>query len=782
MLYHKLSEDGTAATAGVGSHFDKMVSKLKPVHQDFFKNWDELLTKEETEMFKFRRELWTMLSGEREKLGRCFAEVVIEPGSAHEDREAQKINRFTYTLIRKDQNNVPFTESQIVLGEPIVISSEEGHFALANGYVTKVSRHRIGVAVDRRLHNARVRQNGFDADNNQSFGAIMEVGKPTINQETIDMSTQDQQVVYRLDKDEFSNGMATVRNNLLAIMDEQVYRSQGLRELIIENQTPVFEPCPTNYVLNGPAGEMQINSDQRAAIDKVMSAKDYTLVLGMPGTGKTTTIAHIIRALVAKGKSVLLTSYTHTAVDNILLKLGDSSISVLRLGVMAKIHPNVQQYATTPRHSIAELEEMYMTPQVVATTCLGISHQIFHKRIFDYCIVDEASQITLPICLGPIRMARTFILVGDHNQLPPLVQNKEAQQGGLDISLFKLLSDRQPMSVINLEHQYRMCADIMRLSNALIYDGRLKCGNDSVAQRTLQLPEPASLSAFHTSTATSFSKCKSISHCQLSQLVDPKNKVVFANTDTLLLPPFSNESKPPYETLVGSRITNQLECNLVVLLASAFLSEGVPPSEIGIITFYRSQLSLLRRSFRTTSSYFSSSSPPSSSTKLNHQLAQLCNIEMHTADKFQGRDKEIIILSCVRSNSQNNVGELLKDWRRTNVAITRARSKFLIVGSKSTLEKGDQLWEKLIREVEGMNGVLDLKKEILLGHGIKGMEFSWEDEVRSPVKKKSPIKGSKHSIERNGEKKMARQGRISEKVMFAGRPVSRDIVDMIEEE
>jgi DNA replication ATP-dependent helicase Dna2 len=113
---------------------------------------------------------------------------------------------------------------------------------------------------------------------------------------------------------------------------------------------------------------------------------------------------------------------------------------------------------------------------------------IFNKRNFDYCIVDEASQITLPVCLGPLRYADRFVLVGDHYQLPPLVRNSEALKGGLDVSLFKLLSETHPQGLTLLKHQYRMNEDIMLLSNSLVYDGLLKCGNESVANRVLQIP------------------------------------------------------------------------------------------------------------------------------------------------------------------------------------------------------------------------------------------------------------------------------------------------------
>jgi DNA replication ATP-dependent helicase Dna2 len=132
---------------------------------------------------------------------------------------------------------------------------------------------------------------------------------------------------------------------------------------------------------------------------------------------------------------------------------------------------------------------------------------LFSRRKFDYCIVDEASQITLPTCLGPLRFADKFVLVGDHFQLPPLVRpslgllvyiliclslqvrNPAARKAGLDVSLFRRLSTAHPHAVIDLTHQYRMNEDIMLLSNRLIYGDRLRCGNEEVARRTLVLPD-----------------------------------------------------------------------------------------------------------------------------------------------------------------------------------------------------------------------------------------------------------------------------------------------------
>lgn len=708
-LYHKLVEDGQGDRLNkkAKERYDELVQDLKPSDQDFMKKWDELLTKEESDMMKFRRELWTMLSTEREKLGRCFSNVVLEPGSGHEEKNGQKINRYAYTFTKQQAKpGFSFTESQLIIGEPVVVSDEQGHFALANGYVTNVRKHRITIAVDRRLHNSRTKLPGFHSQNNQSFTGIMEVSKE--GEQGPEYQDNEEPVLYRLDKDEFSNGMAAARNNLIQIMDDNIYKARDLRSLIVGGRAPVFTTAANQSLPE--SSQMAMNSDQKAAVAKVMSAKDYALVLGMPGTGKTTTVAHIIRTLVAKGKSVLLTSYTHTAVDNILLKIRNDNIGVLRIGATAKIHPDVRQFATLAaenKDSLEELENSWMKPPVVATTCLSINHPLFNRRIFDYCIVDEASQITLPVCLGPIRMSQKFILVGDHYQLPPLVQNKQAAEGGLDVSLFKLLCEAHPQAVVSLEHQYRMSADIMLLSNTFIYSGRLKCGTSSVASRQINLPNPSGLSAHHIkplpSRAAAESTCVGPASpcCWLSRTVSPSAPVVFINTDLI---------STQLETQAGSRINNTLEARLVTQLTLSLLSLGVPASEIGVIALYRSQLALLRSSLSSahTQTQCSELAAPSVG-------AGISAVELHTADKFQGRDKEVVLVSCVRSNDNGIVGDLLKDRRRVNVALTRARSKLVILGSEKTLSGND-----LLRDIVGLcrekNWVLDITQDMIDSH------------------------------------------------------------------
>ncbi len=741
--------------------YDKVVGHLSPAHQEFFRHWDELLTQEEGNMFRHRRELWTMLSEEREKIGRCFGQVMIEPGSAVEDVDAPKVYRYGYSFVKPASSSATpfsFLESQLGVGEPIVISDEDGHYALANGYVTQVHQRRITVSVDRRLRNTRMRQPGFDETSNQVFAGIMEVGKRRAGDASsrlgrrkstiLDDATAEFPMLYRIDKDEFNNGMATVRNNLVQVMTNAHVGCRETRSRVVDGRGPSFF-APNDAFKIADSSSLAVNDDQRQAIDKVLSAQDYALVQGMPGTGKTTTIAQIIRALVAQRKTILLASYTHTAVDNILLKIRDLADvpggGILRLGALAKIHPEVQHFAvlangnnnTTPGSassslpatpSIEDLHKMYHSPSIVATTCLGINHAMFSQRVFDYCIVDEASQITLPVCLGPIRMAKRFVLVGDHQQLPPLVQNEVARSGGLDVSLFKILSDMHPSAVVRLAHQYRMCKEIMSLSNALIYDGMLKCGDDKTAERELEVPFfeegmallhredqghqqlSLSLKASEDDTPDMRLPCpysnllspggrrvENGSRCWLREAVDPSRKVVFINTDGL--------RPASLELAQGQRITNPTEARICYQLVTALVGCGVDVSEMGVITVYRSQLHLLRHVLSHQQRHHQHQQQGGREQQQQHcQDQDQCQgdreredqhdsddnagndtdvplkekdrgrkrkkemnpmIETETIDKFQGRDKELIILSLVRSNCPAS----LSTTTTTNIAI-----------------------------------------------------------------------------------------------------------------
>ncbi|CAM9634020.1 unnamed protein product [Chrysoparadoxa australica] len=396
-----------------------------------------------------------------------------------------------------------------------------------------------------------------------------------------------------------------------------------------------------------------LNRDQRAAVKKVVTAQDYALLQGMPGTGKTSTICFVVRLLIARGASVLVSSYTHSAVDNLLLKLRAGGVPCLRVGNAASVHPGIRDCCLDDSQGREETVESYAKKvdeaRVVGATCLSMKHAMFSRRVFDYCIVDEAGQITQPVILGTLRCAKVFVLVGDHQQLPPLVASSDAQAAGMSVSLFKRLSEAQPEALQHLRYQYRMCSDIMQLSNTLVYAGQLKCGNSQVAKRTLMLP------GFYQLLAPDWVK----------QALDPAKKVVFIDTDRAV------QSQPWVETCSSTtgtssrRLVNYVECGVVVGCLRGMEAAGAVLSELGVICPYRSQLHLL-------------------TTKLGETYP---DVEMNTIDKYQGRDKDAIIISFVRSNARGNTGELLKDLRRLNVALSRPKSKLILVGSSGTLRQ-----------------------------------------------------------------------------------------------
>ncbi|KAK2603533.1 DNA replication endonuclease-helicase Dna2 [Conoideocrella luteorostrata] len=759
--YHRLADNGDGESSGMNEKFDELVRHLTPAHQEFFVKWENLLTKEEKESQKTKRELWTMTSTQREKRSRCFSDVIIEEGSASVDTDSPRINRFYYTFIKRNhQPGFSFLESELTTGEPIVVSDEEGHFALAIGYVTAIRKQRISVAVDRRLHNTRIRQPGFDKTDNQVFASIMEVAHEGASPAQTQGKIKEPPVRYRLDQDEFSNGMATVRNNLVQMMANDAPAASQIRRLIVDLAPPRFKTAPTQYTVTD--GE-SLNIDQRRAIEKVMSTQDYSLVLGMPGTGKTTTIAHIIRALVSQGKTVLLTSHTHTAVDNILLKLKSDKIPILRLGAPAKVHPDVQDFAHLagqPKKTFEEIKEAWHGTPIVATTCLGINHPVFLERSFDYCIVDEASQITLPICAGPIRMASSFVLVGDHNQLPPVVRNEEAREGGLDVSLFKLLSDAHPEAVVNLEHQYRMCEDIMTLSNTLIYEGKLRCGTESLRRKKLPIPNMNALSQVHynasslgrLNTPRSICTGAGSSRCWLYDLLESETRVRFVNTDTIH--PIVREEAQ------GKRIVNSAEVRIVAQLVESLLTIGVPASEVGVMTHYRAQLFLLKE-----------------------KLKVYAGVEMHTTDRFQGRDKEVIVLSLVRSNEACNIGDLLKDWRRINVAFTRAKTKLLVVGSMNTLKHSgkENMLSRFISLMEERDWIYNLPGDAMESHQFEDLGTPLTAGP-SPKTKKSPAQVPKKGVfstaaGKENRRPSPKKARIGERALLKGKLVTRDILN-----
>nr|GEY09077.1 DNA replication ATP-dependent helicase/nuclease DNA2 [Tanacetum cinerariifolium] len=355
------------------------------------------------------------------------------------------------------------------------------------------------------------------------------------------------QEVWRIDKDEFTASFATMRFNLIQ-MFLQDDRSSHLRSMIVDLHAPrydggfIFSQDPAvSYIWS----EKTLNDDQRKAI---------------------------LKALLMRGASILLTSYTNSAVDNLLIKLKSQGIDFIRIGRLEAVHEEIRGHCinAADMQSTKDIKTRLDGAKVVAVTCLGITSPLLCDKKFDVCIMDEAGQITLPVSLGPLMFASMFVLVGDHYQLPPLVQSTEARENGMGASLFCRLSEAHPQAISALQSQYRMCAPIMELSNALIYGDRLRCGSTDVANAKLEYTSSTSLSSW------------------LKKVLDPLRQVIFINTDLV----------PGLEVKDGKTVNNPLEAYIITEITDKLTCQGIRGEDIGVITPYNSQVNLIQQSNR----------------------------------------------------------------------------------------------------------------------------------------------------------------------------------------
>ncbi|KAI0654950.1 Dna2-domain-containing protein [Cubamyces menziesii] len=676
MLYRKAVEEVEDDTSDIADIYALKTGHLTPDQAAFFKKWEALISLEEKDLIRFRKELWTMSAEEREEKGRCFGNMLLD-ASYHPQatlkptsQKESKIHRSTYRFVKSLSGSTSLLSGHMSVGDAVTISVEPELLAFSRGFIVELSPDAVVVGVDHELDEELI----VDRLHSRR-GTFMD------------------RIIYRIDKDELFGGMARMRDNLAQLF----YAGSDSRwlELVVDLAKPRF-------IEDDPDAESartlsKLNENQRRAVRKVMCAQDYALILGMPGTGKTTVIAAIIKELVRAGKTVLLSSYTHSAVDTILSKLDDADFSILRLGNLDKIHPAIQKYTLAARplaKTIEQLEQQVMSPPVVATTCLTIDHQL-------------------------------------------QVKNRAARKGGLEVSLFRRLSDAHPAAVVDLTHQYRMNSDIMVLSNKLIYSDRLKCGSEAVANQTLKLPNAKFLQFLHANSTCRTSKC-----CWLKTLMSESCKAVFVDTDQV----------PARDSRVGDLVENKVEAELVYQITECLLGCGVAQDQIGVISLYRQQLKLL-----------------------SYLLQDRKDLEILTADRSQGRDKDCIIISMVRSNDDGLIGELVKDWRRMNVSFTRARSKLIIIGSRKTLQ-GAPLLSEFFDLMESRDWILTLPPDAHLMH-----DFSFHTPRKrsaEEISQEGDIFGTRR-ITQNGEKGVKRSKNVgaSEESILKGRPLLRDVVN-----
>ena len=421
-----------------------------------------------------------------------------------------------------------------------------------------------------------------------------------------------------------------------------------------------------------------LNVSQERAVNEVLRAKDVAVVHGPPGTGKTTTLVEAIYETLRRENQVLVCAQSNMAVDWISEKLVDRGINVLRIGNPTKVndkmlsftyerrfesHPDYPQLwairksirqlrANRKRgdHSFhqklerlkereTELElrirnQLFREARVIASTLVGSANRLLDGMKFGTLFIDEAAQALEAACWIPMRRATRVILAGDHCQLPPTIKSVAAMKGGLDKTLMQRIVERKPEAVTLLKMQYRMNEAIMRFSSDWFYHGEVE--------------------------AAPMVKYRGI--LDLDKAIEWKD----TSGDT------------SHEQFVGDNFgrINKEEAQLTLLtLAEYFVRIGRQRIideriDVGIISPYRAQVQYLRHLIKRTDFY-----------KPFRKI-----IAVNTVDGFQGQERDIIVISMVRSNEEGQIG-FLRDLRRMNVAITRARMKLIILGDSATLTR-----------------------------------------------------------------------------------------------
>eukprot|EP00485_Elphidium_margaritaceum_P023173 CAMPEP_0202711444 /NCGR_PEP_ID=MMETSP1385-20130828/23256_1 /ASSEMBLY_ACC=CAM_ASM_000861 /TAXON_ID=933848 /ORGANISM="Elphidium margaritaceum" /LENGTH=568 /DNA_ID=CAMNT_0049371185 /DNA_START=1 /DNA_END=1704 /DNA_ORIENTATION=- len=473
---------------------------------------------------------------------------------------------------------------------------------------------------------------------------------------------------------------------------------QRKRELLVDLMPPQFlmDSREISAVSSMPSHLQSafdaLNIDQQNAVRHVMKCQDYTLILGMPGTGKSATIVFLLRLLCHCGHKIVLSAYTNSAVDHLCLKLvqfADVRAKFVRVGSILSINSKLAPYSLDMSNkqrfdTVSSIDQYIKQKNIFAVTSTSASsHSIFTSKcnIFDYCIIDEAGQLTEPQVLGPLKKCRKFVLVGDNNQLPPLVRCREAERKGMNISLFEKLANKYGESAVqSLTIQYRMNEDILRLSNALIYNGKMKCASQQVAQQKLVLKK----------NMQTISMSLQPNEKWLAHALNPEHNVIVLDTDKL----YENRScsADDGDKKKGNNNINEYEAEMIERMVYKMFDCGVYSSQIGIMAPYRSQLKLIKNKLDKLNVPFSPSSQILS--QRDHEddddgekvRKVQSSLLLDTIDRFQGSDRDVIIMSFTHTPFDKKVGKILHDWRRINVALTRAKCKLILIASVKALK------------------------------------------------------------------------------------------------
>ena len=467
-----------------------------------------------------------------------------------------------------------------------------------------------------------------------------------------------------------------------------------------------------------------LNPTQERAVNEVLWAKDVAIVHGPPGTGKTTTLVEAINETLMRESQVLVCAQSNMAVDWISEKLVDRGINVLRIGNPTRVndkmlgftyerrfesHPDYPQLWAIRkairelrsnrkkgsesfhqkmdrlRSRAAEIEirinaELFGEARVIACTLVGSAHRLLEGMKFGTLFIDEAAQALEAACWIPMRRASRVILAGDHCQLPPTVKSIAALRAGLGKTLMERIAENKPEVVTLLKIQYRMNEEIMRFSSDWFYGGQVESAPQIKYRSILDYDHP--ITWIDTSDEENQMTIEGEAAPEDSASTSSSSSAANQNSDLNFKEQFVGESY--------GRI-NKAEAELTLLtLAEYFtkigkqrvLSESI---DVGIISPYRAQVQYLKKLIKKYEFF-----------KPYRRL-----ISVNTVDGFQGQERDVILISLVRSNDEGQIG-FLKDLRRMNVAMTRARMKLIILGNKDTMTK-HPFYKKLWEYVEAIN-------------------------------------------------------------------------------
>ncbi|SNR71077.1 IGHMBP2 family helicase [Desulfurobacterium atlanticum] len=489
-------------------------------------------------------------------------------------------------------------------------------------------------------------------------------------------------------------------------------RKRELRNIILD----LLSPSPAGKESFTPI-DRRLNESQKTAVSRSLASPDFYLIHGPPGTGKTSTVTELIVQLVKRGNKVLATADSNIAADNLLFNLSKhKGLKLVRIGHPARVLEELEKFsifALFEEHEkskiiregwekvreLIEKREQYLKPvpslrrgmsdeeiihlgkkgksfrgvpakkiksmanwllanyeidirinalkemekhlfneiiadaDVVVSTNSMVKSELLEGFEFDVAVIDEGSQQVEPSTLIPIMRAKRFFIAGDHKQLPPTVTSEEAKE--LERTLFERLIQSHKNLSSMLTVQYRMNEKIMRFPSEEFYDGKL-VADESVKNHTLadfELDSPPG---------------------SYKDILDVAQPVVFADTSNINAFEFKPSGSTSYE--------NYEEAIICVKLVSALLNMGLDRKDIGVITPYANQVKLIKELL----------------------TEREIKVEVNSVDGFQGREKEVIIISFVRSNEEGEIG-FLKDVRRLNVAITRPKRKLIAIGNSKTL-------------------------------------------------------------------------------------------------